>query len=948
MQFSRLNLIIRLLACALAFSCAQGATRVLPQLTVKDDVTHPLPLGFSARSVMPWFGPGEAPAFLVANHGAYLKHRSVLYRAAGKDGSGKPFALPADFPVYRGIPFDSEHVGVGGNLPTAAYISTRLDNGLFDLIQPSRGLYYRNIGEAGKPAFAEPYTIKMADPAKEGSYWVADLDGDGVVDLLVGGIAAKGETFDQYPDAKTERGPWSGSEHPNMGPLPDTDIQSFRGYDIEGNWMGLPVRKYLWWAKGALDKDGKLSFGNYKPVRYGQTDYKVQWHGFGGNLSPVVMDLEDGQFIIVFSGTDKVLALPLRGAGADGELRVGKAVPLLKNGARTLQSVNLPMVIGTGDFNGDGFDEIVLGSGANGRLTLLSGRKSGEFTEEGNVFEIGGPVAGDTLTVPARADWDGDGYPDLVLGDASGFYSLWRGTADPTVYQSCDFFKTQDGVIRHRPTDGNMQGEVEAAWSYTQPTIFDWDGDGKPDLISNDNTAKLVFYRNTGEPMLLEKPQRFMWGDKPLPVAWRTRVGVVPASYNLADSARNCLLFMTWDRKMAYAVPEKNGSLNMETVVELCYEDGSPIILSGPVGLGGRVKFSVADWDGDGKWDVVFGVQQALHKYFRVPGTESRTAAPFWLRNVGTNEKPVFEPARQITFKDGSNIDVKKHDFSVFPTDLDGDGKLDIIFGEDEGFIFYLNRSELAWKESVDTFKKARAEIAKAEEQMANLKTGTLATENFDYEAGPLARVSRDGGGQGWRGGWRVDGPQADAVTHPISREGIFKDISRGPYARLSGKGARTVHIRRDFEKPFNLAQQQRRTLVFSVVFSRSDSSNNAGNEELALLQLCDAAGEPLLKVGFDAQERLELRVGQAVFRSEKAAMDFNGQGALRVEIDLAPAGELTKMRAKYFPDTFAEPIARWDMEVSGRAEGLVHSMSLSAGKFAGEILIDSLDMRVQ
>jgi len=682
--------------CLATHSLLAENAMLLQPLSTEEDVVRPLPLGFSSRSLLPWFGPDEPPALLVANHGKYYPERSLLFRADGKDGSGKPFALPADYPLYRGMPFDKAQSGGGAVLPGARYFPLVREDGLFDLIHLGNLQFYRNTGRVGAPRFVADYKVTTAEPLKGNSHWIEDLDGDGIPDLLSGGLEDDKLKFFQFPDWPQEKGPWSGKEHPNMGSLPDTDIQNFRGYDIAGNWMGMPIRKYLWWAKGSRDDQGRLGFGEYRPVRYGETDYPVQWQGFGRQLSPAVMHLENGTFIVVFSGPDEVLALPLRG-GKDGELRTGKAIPFLKNGNRRLQSVNLPTVIGVGDLNQDGHDELVVGSGANGRFSVLAGTRAGEFEELGNVFSKGGPVSGDTLAVPARADWDGDGNPDIILGDASGYLSFWKGTRDPLLYGSCDFFQTDAGVVRHRPRDGNLQGEEEAAWSYTQPEVFDWDGDGLMDIITNDNEAKLFLYRGTGKGTLLKSPERFMLGDKPLPLAWRSRPSVIEAKHGLAGPDRNVLLFMTWDGKLAYAIPSKPGSIDFKNVVDLSYADGRPIRLGGPAGLSGRIKFTAADWDGDGVWDVVMGVQKSVQKYLGGSAQEAPSAAPYWLRNVGTNAQPKFEEARLITFKSGLPIEMEKHSFDVFPTDLNKDGQLDIIFGDDEGTIFHLMRDALSW-----------------------------------------------------------------------------------------------------------------------------------------------------------------------------------------------------------------------------------------------------------
>jgi|GEM_PF-1819977 len=933
-------------AWATAFGAPADPPRTLPQLTVQENVIRPIPLGMTGRAIMPWFGYSEPPVLLVVNHSPYIAQRNDFYRAVGKDGSKNPLSLPADYPIYKAEPFEPVAKAAGGLSAAGYLVVDRKAEGLFDLVYPGTLRYYRNIGTPGKPKFDRGYAIPTAQPRKDGQMWIEDVTGDGVPDLLVGAMSDPADYFKQFPDADTEKGPWSGEDHPDMGSLPDTDIQNFRGYDVLGNWMAAPLRKYLWWAKGVRDTQGRLSFGEYKPVRYGSTDYKVQCQYWGNHFCPVVVHAENGDFIVMVTGPDRVLALPLRGETSDGELRTGKAVPLLKNGSTTLSSVLLPQVIGRGDFNGDGVEEIVLGSGGNGRFTVLASKRVGEFEELGNIDCKGGPVAGDTLVTVARGDWDGDGTDDLVLGDASGYYTLWRGSKDPLVYRSFEYLSTPEGVIRHRPTEGNLQGAVEAAWSYTEPALFDWDGDGKLDLISNDNAAQLLFYRNTGNPPLVEPARPFMMGGKPLPVAWRTRLGVVPGKYRLAGDDRNCLLFMTWDRKMAYAVPTSNGSLDIERVVDFAYEDGSPVILSGPVGLSGRVKFTVYDWDGDGRWDVVLGVQQALQKYFRLPGAESPSPAPFWLRNVGTNDKPLFEPARMITFDDGKPIVLKKHDFSAFPTDLFKRGAADLIFGDDEGFIFYMPREKLAWNESVEPLKQAWATEARLRVSGADLPVGVFAAEKWDYPEGPLASAN---GGQGWDGPWQAEGPQAVVETVEVGQTGAFADFAGGHCLSLAGEDKQTVVVRRALAKPFAFVQKSPRTLACAVAFRREDNTDNDSKESIALLSLRNPSGEVVLSAGFDSTERLELKVGASAMRGKGRAADYNGGGVLYVEIDL-PSDENApvKMRAKFSPTELSGPVTAWDVEVAGKANAVASAVAIVVGKQAGRVSISPFVLNVR
>lgn len=915
------------LAAGLASAPAQEYRRLHP-LKAEDRVIHPLPLGFTSRSLIPWFGPGEPPAILVTGHASYFPQHDLLYRATGRDGSAQPFSLPADFPLYEPVPFDAAHAGPGSRIGGGQMQALPREDGLFDLIRfnGDGAIYHRNTGKPGSPDFADPYEIPMPEPLRAGHRWVADLTGDGVPDLLVGGLDGSADKFSQYPDWPERNGPWSGTEHPNMGSLPDSDIQPFRGYDIAGNWLGLPLRKCLWWAKGSFDKTRKLHFSALRPVRYGRTDYPVQWQDFGENLSPAVISREGGRYIILFSGPDQVLALPLLGE-TDGELRTGKSLPLLKDGARSLATVNLPTVIGLGDLNRDGLDDIVIGSGANGRLTVLGGPRIGEFREIGNIHTKGGLVSADTLSVPARADWDGDGFPDVIVGDASGFFSLWRGTRDPLVYQSCDFLRTGSGIIRHRPLDGNLQGEVERAWSYTQPEIFDWDGDGHPDLIANDNEAKLLLYRGNGTSGV-SSPQRFMLGPDPLPLAWRTRPAVIPGRHRIAGDDRHCLLFMTWDRKLAIAIPDQPGSLRFENTAGLTYENGSPIILCGPSGYSGRIKLAVADWDEDGRWDIVAGVQQHLQPFFRPPGSESPSSAPYWLRNTGTNERPVFEPARLITFRDGTPIRVQSHEFSAYPTDLDGDGHLDLIFGEDEGFIFHLMRDQLKWDEDITRTRGWMALESRIIKASAPLGPGLLFRENWNYPAGPVSSRILDGG-DGWQGPWQVDA--ALAGIHP-------------PSIRLSGLGKKPARLRRDLARPFSLTQPEPVTLACTLDWKRDDSTDNRGNEDIELLSLTNLLGRPLVTIGTTSDEKIQIRLGDTLHTSA-TSHPVSGNRAIRIEIDLKPAGQPLAVRVSLSGNPPAGP---WELEATAPLEGAVGSVTIAAGKFAGQIETGPLILKVR
>jgi hypothetical protein len=128
----------------------------------------------------------------------------------------------------------------------------------------------------------------------------------------------------------------------------------------------------------------------------------------------------------------------------------------------------------------------------------------------------GHPAPAEQYTKIHLADWNGDGRPDLLVGHSDGVFLLYpnRGTKEEPVFGLPEKVELEGGQFPSRPS----------------PFLFDWDGDGKRDLIVGTEDGRVWFYANTGTdtaPRFSKaEGKRMQAGGKPLQVGHRARLTV--------------------------------------------------------------------------------------------------------------------------------------------------------------------------------------------------------------------------------------------------------------------------------------------------------------------------------------------------------------------------------------------------------------------------------------
>ena len=148
-------------------------------------------------------------------------------------------------------------------------------------------------------------------------------------------------------------------------------------------------------------------------------------------------------------------------------------------------------IVGTGDFNGDGRADI-LWRHDGGQVTDWLGTASGGFVNnQGNIPNF---VPTD-WKVAGTGDFDGDGRDDIVWRHDSGLFTNWLGSANG------GFVNNHANSAATVPTDWkimatgdfNGDGRVDLLWRHDGGTITDWLGTANGGFVNNHaNAAKIL------------------------------------------------------------------------------------------------------------------------------------------------------------------------------------------------------------------------------------------------------------------------------------------------------------------------------------------------------------------------------------------------------------------------------------------------------------------------
>lgn len=501
-----------------------------------------------------------------------------------------------------------------------------------------------------------PIPLKEEIPWRRDNQWrFCDYDGDGVTDLVVG-------------TADWEAYGWDNA------------------YNEKGEWTNGPLHGYVHVARNK----GTNEAPEYEP------SFKVQANGrpvdVYGTPSPCFEDFDkDGDLDLVCGEfLDKLTYFENTGSRKEPAYAAGK---YLARGGEVLHMELEMLQVTAFDWDRDGLMDLIV-SQEDGRSTfvrntgtLVDGMPDFEppvfFRQQAEYLKVG------VLPTPYSVDWDADGDSDLICGNTAGFLEFVENLGGGAQPRWAAPVRLQAGgeVIRIMAgPNGSIQGPAEAKWGYTVCTVADWDHDGLLDIVVNSIWGEVLWYRNYGtkNAPALEKARtvEVAWdGPTPKPAwCWWTPKGnqlvtqwrTTPAVIDWNRDGLNDLAMLDAEGYLAFFERRKT-----EQGLELLPgrrifqdETGAPLRLNGKeAGKSGRRKFTFADWDLDGKTDILIDGKNVD-----------------FLHNIGEGNYPA-------KFKNEGPVDSLKlagHDTCPTVVDWDNNGVYDLLVSAEDGYFYYL------------------------------------------------------------------------------------------------------------------------------------------------------------------------------------------------------------------------------------------------------------------
>lgn len=351
------------------------------------------------------------------------------------------------------------------------------------------------------------------------------------------------------------------------------------------------------------------------------------------------------------------------------------------------------IIVGIDEWSDYGWDNAFDKSGkwTNGPLhgyVYLLENRNGEYINKGKIMAGANPVDSYGYPCPMVCDFDGDGDLDIICGEFVDKLT-WHeniGTREKPVYKEGRYLKNDDGLIK-------MYLEMFV------PVAFDFDGDGRMDILAGEEDGRIAFIRNTGQvkdnmpqfesPVYLKQkadnvkfgalvtPFSIDWdGDGDMDIIAGNSAGDLSFIENLTGGENP-----TWAAPVFLKANDKNIRIQAG-------ENGS---IQGPCeAKWGYTVPTVADWDMDGKPDIIINSIWGEVLWFRNTGSLTNLEGPLKM-NVDWGGKNPPKPA-WFWWNPGKTDLVSQWRTSAVAIDWNKDGLTDLVMLDHEGYLSFYER----------------------------------------------------------------------------------------------------------------------------------------------------------------------------------------------------------------------------------------------------------------
>ncbi len=543
-------------------------------------------------------------------------------------------------------------------------------DGRVRLLVPAAELVDFRKNRFAKEVKIYPTDLIHPNRCRQRAWHYCDYDSDGALDLIVG---VGDWTEYGWADAYNEKGEWV------RGP---------------GRGFVYLIRNNGTTAEPVYAEPRKLTAGG-KPIEV----YAMPSPNFADFDGDGDLDIICGEFL------DKMTYFQNTGTRTEPKYTAGR---FIEHDGRPIQIDGCMITPVAFDWDKDGDIDLLVGA-EDGRVAFVE--NTGKlldgvpvfappcfFQQEANEVKFG------VLVTPVGVDFDGDGDEDLLCGNASGYIGFIENLdgGNPPKWAAPKYLEADGKIIRIQAGyNGSIQGPCEAKWGYTALSVADWDHDGLPDLVVNSIWGKVVWYRNIGTrkspkfaaaemievqwPGKPPKPAWIWWEPQPKQLAtqWRT----TPVAIDFNRDGLNDLVMLDHEGYLAFFERKKvDGKLQLmppervfrsegKSVFSWCHgsrgeKTGGLLRLNdATTGLSGRRKLCLADWDGDGRIDLLVNSSNAN-----------------FLCNVSSRDGI-------HTFRDMGRIGKRAlagHTTSPTVVDWDKNGVPDLLVGAEDGHLYYL------------------------------------------------------------------------------------------------------------------------------------------------------------------------------------------------------------------------------------------------------------------